>query len=178
MSDTTKMEVMVGSVSAGHFKEPHFGAALLASQFRDSFFEVQEEIAGPVLALINKYRAPTSLFECPPPPKEKDLSSNGVTSYMLTILTAEDSPESLKILKGLWDTAAIECDDLVGGIFTMEHGKDEAASLIQVIKVSDWSQVRRHPFLRGADGRLHAGTPIVEDNDDGGEVDISEIMGR
>lgn len=176
--DSTNMSVVVGSISSNSFEDPKFGVALLASQIRDSFFEVQTEHSLPTLALISKSASPLKAIDSDAEETYKNISVDGTSHYLLSMFTCEEETlESIQCMKTMWSDVSDSCDDFIGGIFTIEFVSDTESALIQVIKVNGWSQLRKHPFVR-TDTFVHEiGNPLVEEAAGNSIIKITDKLG-
>ena len=164
------MEIMVGQIPIETFEDVKCGLGLLASQLRDSFFDIQLEESGPCLALVSKKASPASIISDQIPRMPEGVGDP--ENYVVTILSCHEvTPEITSALQNTWQRVAHEVDDLLGGIFTLEgpYLDTENQALFQVIKsTAGWEQYRVHPFSRDDSGNaIPYGTTLVEDNEEG-----------
>jgi len=166
------LEILLGHVPVFTFEDQTCGLCLLASQLRDSFFELQREEAGPSLAIVTKNCSPARIIsECIPELPVEGLGDS--ENYVVTILaSAAFTGYVQRTLFEIWARIEVgkEVPDLIGGILTIEGVyKGSKKALYQVIKLENgWAQYRVHPFSRDDSGVASlVGTPIVEGTEDG-----------
>lgn len=178
MTDKMTLDVLVGFVEAPNFVEPSFGVSLLASQFRDSFFETQTEIAGPSLALVTRENPPSSLVSEDMPIPD-DLVGDDAHFLVTILVSNECAPESKILLQNIWTQVAKETPDYIGGVLTLEgiSVKAKKSALFQMLRTQpSWEQYRIHPFSRDVEGIPQPiDIPIVDDNDKG-PIDLHSLI--
>ena len=181
MNDSSlTLEILVGKVPILTFEEDQSGIALLASQFRDSFFETQLETAGPCLALVTKYSPPAEQISEEIPDVPSEILGDD-SNYVVTIVVSDELiPEAKVVLQTIWDQVSAGAEDYLGGVLTIEGFslKAKKSALFQILKTkkASWEQYRIHPFLRDDDGNPHpTGAPLVDDNESG-PVDLQALF--